>query len=302
MPVVKRTDILRGPGLVRLGGYAIDDKDAIACVMESTTDDITTSLRGKVDTIATDTTIKTTLTPYGGITNELLALFFALQPKNIGTSIFGETDTPMTVHSRLGTRLELVNSAITKAPEINLTPIRTAFGQLEITSLLALDKYGGDAAAFYNLSSVAFPSGHVQPKPMVGAAYFGAWGSFILDDTEDGWIITPEFTLTPVKTSNRGTVDLTLSDIKVTAKCVPVDKTEADIIAALPINKKLGSSLATGDDLVIAGPGGLAVTLKNASLVSGPMNWGSDALRFGELVWEANADSNDILYTVELAS
>jgi len=303
-PVVTRQQIIRGPGRVTVGSLVIDDKDQINCVMESTRDDINTSLRGKVDEIATDNIIHTTLTPFGAVTQGLLDFFYKWQPTDIGASVFGNVDVPMLIHSRRGTKLTLVNSSLTKPPPLYLSPTKTPFGQIEITSLLGLTAYAGDIEAFSKLTTEAFPE-IVQEKPKTGAAYFGTYGGFSINDTEDGWTIEWELLLTPEKTSNRGTIDYTVKGVKVTAKCVPVDKTEADIIGALPINKKLGSSLATGDDLVISplGDPGLIVTLKNASLVSGPLNWGSDKRRIGELVWQANLDATTSkLYTVAIAA
>jgi len=302
-PVVTRLQIIRGPGRVTVGGLVIDDKDAINCVMDAPTDDIMTSLRGKVDTIATDNIVKTTLTPYGGVTQALLDFLFKWQPKDIGASVFGDVDVPLSIHSRHGTKVGFKNSGLVKAPNLLLSPIRTAFGQIEIDSVVGLTDFPGDAGAYYSVTSEAFPTNYNQPDPMVGAPYFGSWGTFDVNDTEDGWTITTELQMTPEKTSNRGTVDFTFTGITVTAKCVPVDKTEAQIIDALPINRRIGASLNTGVDLVIGPPAGvmgLGVTLKNASPVSGPLNWGSGTRRIGELVWQAHADATGLLYLVKL--
>ena len=42
--------------------------------------------------------------------------------------------------------------------------------------------------------------------------------------------------------------------------------------------------------LVIAATGGLTVTLKKATLVTGPLNWGTTTLRAGELGFTAHVD------------
>ena len=54
---------------------------------------------------------------------------------------------------------------------------------------------------------------------------------------------------------------------------------------------------------MISATGGLTVTLKNASLVAGPLNWGATALRAGELGFTANVDTaSGALFSLALAS
>jgi hypothetical protein len=82
-----------------------------------------------------------------------------------------------------------------------------------------------------------------------------------------------------------GTVDAFLQDVKVMAKCKPVNLTETAILSALRIQGTggaIGTSLRQATDLVITGTG-VVVTIKDAALVEGPLNWGSSTLRSGEL-------------------
>ena len=51
---------------------------------------------------------------------------------------------------------------------------------------------------------------------------------------------------------------------------------------------------------MIAATDGLTVTLKKASLVTGPLNWGTTALRAGQVGFEANIDpATGALFDVE---
>jgi hypothetical protein len=54
------------------------------------------------------------------------------------------------------------------------------------------------------------------------------------------------------------------------------------------------------NDLVITGEGGLEVTLKSASLIRGPLQWGNTTLRAGELQFTAHRASGTV-FTVEMA-
>ena len=65
-----------------------------------------------------------------------------------------------------------------------------------------------------------------------------------------------------------------------------------------------GASLRGESDLVIAGAGGLTVTLKNAKIVTGPLAWGNTTLRAGEIGFIAqrafSQGTAGALYTVAL--
>ena len=85
-----------------------------------------------------------------------------------------------------------------------------------------------------------------------------------------------------------GTIDWTIAGVSCTATCTPVGLTEAQILAALPVSGARGSMIGGESDLVVSGAGGLKVTLKNASLVRGPLQWGTTTLRAGELGFTAH--------------
>ena len=109
-----------------------------------------------------------------------------------------------------------------------------------------------------------------------------------------------------MQTDLLGTVDYTIAGVSVTATCTPLGLTEAQILAALPITKGRGASLAGTNDLVIAGTGGLTVTLKNATMVTGPLQWGNTTLRAGEVAFRAHrafsSGEPGALFDVEITS
>ena len=47
-------------------------------------------------------------------------------------------------------------------------------------------------------------------------------------------------------------------------------------------------SLTGASDLVITGANGLTVTLKNATMLRGPLQWGNTTLRAGEVAFTAH--------------
>lgn len=283
-----RTSIIRGPGTVVYGGKAFFDASGISAEIESATSEIPSSISGSIATIKTDQTGKISFTPCGQLASDLLALLYPYGSPTVGSSVCGSADRPLVVHSLAGTKVSFVNAVLSKMPEIFLSPIRTAFGSAEFSAALGLAKAPGDADAFYKVEQAAYDSGAPDPVGITGVQYAGTFGDLSIPDTLEGWTITPAVTLEPVTVDSVGTIDWTIAGVSCTATCTPVGLTEAEILAALPVSGARGSLIGGESDLVVSGAGGLKVTLKNASLVRGPLQWGNTTLRVGELGFTAH--------------
>lgn len=284
---INRNTILRGPGTVKFGGATVFDANGITCEIESATQGLPSSISGEIGTIKTDQTGKISFTPCGQISAAILAALFPYASAAIGSSACGAADTPCVVHGLSGTRVTLVNCCVQKMPEIYLSPVKTAFGSVELAAALGLAKGPTDDAALYTVEQAAYDAGAPDPTGITGVAYAGTFGALSIPDTADGWTITPEVTLQPVSTDTLGTIDWTVASVGCTAKCTPLGLTEEQILAALPATRARGS-LIGGDDLVVTGAGGLKVTLHGASLVTGPLQWGNTQLRAGEIGFTAH--------------
>lgn len=284
---INRNTILRGPGTVKFGGVTVFDSNGITCEIESATQGLPSSISGEIGTIKTDQTGKISFTPCGQISAAILAALYPYASAAIGSSACGAADTPCVVHGMSGTRVTLVNCCVRKMPEIYLSPVKTAFGSVELAAALGLAKGPTDDAALYTVEQAAYDAGAPDPTGITGVAYAGTFGALSIPDTVDGWTITPEVTLNPVSTDTLGTIDWTVASVGCTAKCTPLGLTEEQILAALPATRARGS-LIGGDDLVVTGAGGLKVTLHGASLVTGPLQWGNTQLRAGEIGFTAH--------------
>ena len=284
---INRNTILRGPGTVKFGGATVFDANGITCEIESATQGLPSSISGEIGTIKTDQTGKISFTPCGQISAAILAALFPYASAAIGSSACGAADTPCVVHGLSGTTVTLVHCCVQKMPEIYLSPVKTAFGSVELAAALGLAKGPTDAAALYTVEQAAYDAGAPDPTGITGVAYAGTFGALSIPDTADGWTITPEVTLQPVSTDTLGTIDWTVASVGCTAKCTPLGLTEEQILAALPATRARGS-LIGGDDLVVTGAGGLKVTLHGASLVTGPLQWGNTQLRAGEIGFTAH--------------
>lgn len=305
-----RQSIIRGPGTVKFNGIKFFDQSGIGAEIDSATQDIGSSISGKLDTIKTDQIGKISLTPVGNLTKELLAVFFPeyFQKPVIGQSIFGSEDKELVISSKAGTQVKFAAAALTKCPELYLSPVKTAFGPIEFTALLPNGKLPDDETAkLYTVTPAQYTDGEAPRNALSGFHYEATYGSgegaVVIPNTLDGWTISIEPQLNPVTTDSQGTIDFTLAGINVTAKCTPIGLSEAEILAMLPVLRGRGRSTVENKDLAISSKGGLSIVLKNASLVTGPLNWGSTALRVGELGFTAHIDATSgTLFTVDCAA
>ena len=71
-----RQSIIRGPGTVAFGGVKFFDSNGITAEIDSATQEVPSSIVGKLDTIKTDQTGKVTLTPVGNLSEALLGVLF----------------------------------------------------------------------------------------------------------------------------------------------------------------------------------------------------------------------------------
>lgn len=299
----QRQSIVRGPGTVTFRDVRIFDANGITAEIDSSTKDIPSSMSGNLDTIKTDQTGKVSLTPVGNITAEIISLFFPdwIQKPEIGRSMLGNEDTPIVISSRAGTKVTFFAGCISKLPELQLSPVKTAFGGIELSALLANGKLPTDDNSFYKVEDSAYTDGEAPRGDLSGTIYTGTFGGLTIGDTLEGWTVTPELQLNPVSTDSQGTTDYTLQGVTVRARCTPVGLSESKILAALPVLSGRGKSLASQHDLVIESEDGLVVTLKNAALVTGPIQWGTTQLRAGEIGFVANIAADGTLFTVERA-
>ena len=301
---LNRQSIVRGPGTVKLGTLKLFDSAGIVPELNSATQELPSSLVGPMDTIKTDQTATIQFTPVGEVTADILAALFPHQSPNSGSSLFGSSDVPAVVHSRAGVKVTFASAALTSIPELRLSPVQTPFGQATLTAIVANGKTPDETNAVYKVETATYADGEPdRAKILTGKAYTASWGSLDINDTAAGWTISFDLSTDPVNNDSQGTADMTLASLVVRARCQPLGLGESSLLAALPAAKARGSSVATANDLVITAEDGLTVTLKNAALVTGPVQWGNTTLRAGEIGFVAHRDATTgKLYEVALAS
>ena len=300
---IQRSAIFDGPGSAIFGTQNLFAKDTITANVniENWRPDVIT--HGKGTPRISDATGEIQITPSGRISTELLDIFYpaALRTFVPNTSLFAAgSDTPLKLWGVDGKWVQFTNAAITGLPDLDLSPKGTAFGQATFTALIADGADRTAAGSFYTTGTTPW-TGTLADSDIVSVPYTGTWNNLTFW-TADGWKVNFE-----LETENRyidgiGTVKVAASGLIVKATCRPANIDTDTLIGLLrPEGLALGSSMAISEDLVIAGAaGGLTITLKNATLTTGPANWGKTELHAGEIGFESKGMGD--IFTIGVVS
>ncbi len=290
---IDRTTIITGPALVTFGGQTFWSKGDITLKPVVDKFDIPTSAFGVVDGRIRDKRFEVTFEPEGRFTTALLAVLFPYAATNIGASIYGGTDRALVVHGRNGTKITLHNAALTTMPALRFSVGSTITGSVTFTGLCKKFTSPNDAAAYFTVATQTYPGDTgFATSEILTRAYNAEWVSGEADwpwesiYTKEGWEIGFDLSLEPVTVDGIGTVDMRLSELKVTASCQPVGITELALLTAMQHTQEMGSSYATTNPLLIIGTG-VYFSLSNAGLIDSELGWGAQRNRTGTLTWQA---------------
>jgi len=288
---LNRTTILAGPALVQYAGSSFWSKGDITLTPTIKTFDIATAAFGKVDKRRSNFTLDISFEPSGAFTGTLASVLWPYAATPIGSSIVGGTDKPLTIWTRDGKKLVVYNAVLSAMPPLSVSVGKTMIGTVKFTGILANNTDPANAAAYYSLTSVAYPgdTGFAVSdiKTFAVTAAWGAsspWSSFLADG---GWDISFSQQNKEMEVDGLGTVDITLSDLTVTAKATPIGPAEADILAALAPNVSLGNSIAAAANPLNISATGFYARIYNAAIDASALMYGADKKRLGPTTWVA---------------
>lgn len=291
MPSINRTTIITGPARITFGGQTFWSKGDITLTPTNTRFDVETSAFGRVDSRFSSKTIEVSFEPDGRFTAALAGVLWPYAATSIGASIYGATDRALVINGRDGVQVTVHNAALTEMPSIRLGVAQTIQGDCKFVGLLANSKDPTAADAYYTIASVAYPGDTgwavSDIKTLAYSSAWGAtapWNSFL---TEEGWEIGFDLSLSEQIVDGLGVVDMTLQNLQVTAQCIPVGPTMANVLEKMGHTQALGSSIAAqGADLKVNATG-IFVEVRGASIVETDMGWGPERKRVGQTTWEA---------------
>ncbi len=294
MSTIQRETVVRGPGTVKLGEVQMWDRENIKADIAIETFDVPVSAYGNVDTRRQDVTGQISFRPCGAVTAGVLGALYPYGTPAIGASLFGATDVPTEIHSLAGKKVTFHSTALTAMPALKLSTTETAFaGEAQITALVKNNTARTADNSFYSVAATAW-AGTFDVADIKGGLYTGVWGSggtAVTFKTAEGWDVEFDLETEAQYCDGVGTYDHMLTGVTVRAKCRPIGISEDDLLGHLNIqgaNAALGGSMRSGKDLVISAANALTVTLKEVALMEGPMEWGTTALRVGEIGFVAH--------------
>lgn len=327
MSIQRRQTIVRGPAIVRLlyrtaptsgdtpveHTYTFRTKDDVVFKPETKVFDVPSSELGRIDQRASELLNTAEFTPVGTVNADGVALLWPHLAKLPGESIFGDYDTECEIIPVAGGRgVRLWNVAVAKMPDIFLSATKTQIGQVQLRGIID-DGYdwgdsmhvniGDEEEAQYDPPELAAisPSSIPTTTPVV------SWGSSMDDiKTADGVTISFDLQTQDESEDGVGVYDITVVDLKATAKFTPVagfDLDELNDILHNADGRHRGGSVRR-DDLRAKSRavGGLDVTVFNASLLSAPLTYGATAKRFGELSFEGMRGTGNAVATVAIVT
>ena len=307
MPSINRTSIISGPARITFGGQQFWSKGDVTLNVVNDRFDIDTAHFGKVDERFIGRRVEASFEPSGRFTAALADVLWPYGDMAIGTSIFTSSDVPLTINGRDGRQIVVHATAITQMPSIRLGVQQTIAGQITFTGIVKNNTDPADAGAFLTESAVAYPGDDgFDVDDILTKPYAAEWGNSSPWDeflTQDGWEISFATSFAEQRVDGIGIVDMTLAGLEVTASAIPVGPTAAQILAKVAPNAAFGTSIATGDDLVIgeAGTpsvGSPIVTLSRAAMVESGLIFGREAKRVGQTQWVATREIGTPLFSV----
>jgi hypothetical protein len=290
---IARANLIGGPCKIVMGGATLFSKSDVPWDFDLSGVNVDASMHGnKIDESIVDSLVKVRVENWGAWENLSIILPTIYRTPVIGSRIMGDSDTPCVITGQEAANniLTMLASAVTKPPDLFLGVDKTIFGPMEITGVVANNMDMVTDLSLYTLGTGAYADTTFAKTNFKQQMYLGAWGTrtgFTSIQAVDGWTISHELELEPVKVQTR-TVDYRIIGYRAMAKCRPLGPSTAQLAAMMRAQNSAQGHLlgADVDDLVITGAStSPVVTLKNAAMRSGGFVFGNKPLRYGEYGW-----------------
>jgi len=292
-----RSTIISGPARIVRGAGSVHVKEPFSVDLPKAQTPVVLEGYGEIDQRDEDILVTAQFLPDGRWNAATRAFLWPYLNPTIGSDPFGSSDTPTLIHDTNTHLHTIYASAITQMPSLILSPSGTMIGPATITGIRASGKGWNEASSLYNmaLTGGTFTDSGLVGSEIITQYYTGAWGAtpvtgFGAIATETGWTVDFQTSIQFFKVDEVGTCKASLLSVGVLARCMPINISAADILAALdyqetsPASRRGKSGNALGKDLVITGAdASTVVTLKAAKLVRAGYRFGARVLRDGEL-------------------
>jgi len=274
-------------------------------VINEPTTPVAAAMFGRIGETLDDVTAKISVTPFDnwGLLATLYPTFLGISNGSnagalvVGTRPHGAANVATKIWTPDGRLYNFVRTAVTKHPDLKLGVGVPLFGACEITALGDPTLNPG-VASFLVAANAITETGGVDPggafvtSDFIRGAWTGAWGTLAgfggdggaALQAEDFWTISVNAKYSALKVQKL-TRHLKLDSVEIMAKARIVGPSHTQIIGELG-TQTLGSLFGSNTDaadLVLSGPGGKTITVKQTEIKGAGFEFGGTRLGTGEV-------------------
>lgn len=308
---MNRTNLITGPVMATYNpGSSVNlfSKEDVTVNNVIETFKIGDTAHGEQDERFSNVTPEVNLTPEGRWSAALIAALWPYANAIPGQSVVGglgapnTTDIPLVMNSGDGEIHTMPSAFVYKMPTIVLSAIKTLIGQAGFRGVMASGSSWATANSRYQITATggSIVDSTYDPATIKTQAYTGAWTGITgfsspSFDTESGFTIDFNVSLTAIGTDSLGIIDYRFKSIEVMAKCVPIGPTSTQLLTNMgfqgtnaargrSLRYQAGTASTLNGALTITGADGINyVVLPVAGLRQAGFRFGSTVLRNGEV-------------------
>ena len=296
---MNRNQIIKGPAVIIRGDHTYFFREDITLNVSLEAYDVNASHVGVAGRHSTSKRITISGTPSGMLTNA--PAYFPWDVKDVGSEIFGATDTPLTIHTLAGTKLTFPCSANQGVGSLHLGTDATALGPVTFVCIGAMDSVDTDPASRYTVEQAAMDASGYDFSKVRTPGYRATFtppdnGTPVVIEGLQGFDVNIEPSWEDNTVNAYGLLGITLTGVRAYATFQPANLNEAQIMALLRMQGP--GAVLPGGDIAVSGAAltiapisdakGITAVLKNPGFSGAAMSFGFNAKRGGQLRADAS--------------
>jgi hypothetical protein len=249
MTISRLDTIYRGRAIVTYDGATLYSSSPVNVATKTEYFDVPVAGVGVIDRKIKQIITEVTLTPHGELTTTILGKLFPHTSATPGASALPASDKSLVVHPANGKeKLTFKNAFVSKMPDLMLSSIKTALGQVTFTCIGTNAEAWTAAGHFVDLADAAFSdtglsAAGVKTVPYVASlgALGAPWNGIL---AKSGWTVSFDVGMEPQEEDSIGIFDyLYNGQARISARCNPIGLKVADLHGLMLIQ---GSGAARG--------------------------------------------------------
>lgn len=286
MSSIARSALEIGPCKVTHNSHTFYAKEGGSLILTPDYVKLATDRHGTLDSRIADMVGRFTVTPDGAWTSAARAGLWPYASTSPGASLGGQGSIVIHCNDSAGNRYTGRTAILTGCPQLLLSARRSMMGPAEYAIIRTDDTAPSVANSFIQRDASSFADSTFTVASLKTQAYTGALSGVLTGiEAEDGWTVNFALSTVPKLSDRYGTLDFRFADLEVSASCVPINQSVADIMTAIRAAGTAGwtagqSMQAAGAAFTLTGEDStVALTLANAFAFEGSLRFGATDYR-----------------------